>query len=398
MLVTRPLDETDFDAAWQLSQLAFGAPRRRREPAEGPRLGDGVNRWGAFSDDGRLVAKASDIEHEQWWGGRLVPASGVAGVAVQAEARGRGAGRSVMTALLHGVRERGAAIAALFCTSTAVYRSLGFEACGVLRRVHVPTALLPGRFPESIRLRAGTGRDLPAVRGVYDEIARTGNGLLSRRGTPFPDPDGDDLPEGLDGVTLAEDADGRVVGYATWVRGEGYGDDTVVAVPDCLALTPDAADALLASLSGWRSVAPTIRFRLLPWVDAVAVRLPLERAREHRVDVWMHRPVDVVAATAARGWPAATTGSVEFRLTDELLSANAGAWRLTLDAGTGALERSAGDPPAVLSVRGWSLLWSGAARCAQLRQAGLLTGPVDDDPALDGLLGGGGPSGLLDYF
>src|SRR5580765_417084 len=98
MLETRPLGEADFDAAWELSRLAFGSPQRHRDPGEGPRLGDGVNRWGAFSEDGRLVARASDIEHEQWWGGRLVPASGVAGVAVQAEARGRGAGGTVMTA------------------------------------------------------------------------------------------------------------------------------------------------------------------------------------------------------------------------------------------------------------------------------------------------------------
>src|SRR3954468_11266783 len=149
MLETRPLGPADYDAAWELSRLALGSPQRQRDPDTGPRPHDGVNRWGAFSADGRLVARASDIEHEQWWGGRLVPASGVAGVAVQAEARGRGAGRTVMTALLRGVRERGAPVAALYGTSTAVYRSLGFEACGVLRRVHLPTATLPVRFPES---------------------------------------------------------------------------------------------------------------------------------------------------------------------------------------------------------------------------------------------------------
>jgi len=398
MLVTRPLGEADLDAAWELSRLAFGSPQRQRDPGTGPRPGDGVNRWGAFDDDGRLVAKASDLEHEQWWGGRLVPASGVAGVAVQAEARGRGAGRSVMTALLLGARERGAAVAALYCTSTAVYRSLGFEACGVLRRVHLPAAVVPTRFPDTVRLRAGTGRDWPDVRAVYDEVARAGNGFLSRRGAPFPEPEGDELPGGLDGVTLAEDPDGRVVGYATWIRGEGYDDDAVVVVPDCLALTPDAADALLASLSGWRSVAPTMRFRLPPWVDAVAARLPLEKAREHRVDVWMHRPLDVVAAVAARGWPAPLSGTVELRLDDPLLPDNDGPWRLTLDGGAGALERAPADPSTVLSVRGWSLLWTGAARCAQLRQAGLLSGPAGDDASLDALLGGGGTSGLLDYF
>jgi hypothetical protein len=44
------------------------------------------------------------------------------------------------------------------------------------------------------------------------------------------------------------------------------------------------------------------------------------------------------------------------------------------------------------------LLWCGAGRAAQLRSAGLLTGDPGADALLDGLLGGGGPSGLLDYF
>jgi predicted acetyltransferase len=397
MLTTRPLADTDLDAAWELSRLAFGAPRQPRDP-QATHVGDGVNRWGAFDDDGRLTAKASDIEHEQWWGGRTVPASGVAGVAVQAEARGGGAGRTVMTALLHGARERGAVVAALYCTSTAVYRSLGFEACGVLRRVHLPTAMVTGRRVDTVTLRAGTGRDWATIRAVYDEVGRAGNGLLTRRGRPFPDPADEELPHGLDGVTIATDASGEAVGYAWWVRGEGYHDDAVVIVPDCLALTADAADALLWSLHGWRSVAPTLRFRLPPWADAVSTRLPLERAREHHVDVWMHRPLDVVGAVAARGWPAGVTGSVEVRLVDPLLAGNDGAWRLTLDGGSGALEPATGRPDAELSVRGWSLLWCGAARTAHLRQSGLLTGPSDDDPMLDALLGGGGPSGLLDYF
>jgi predicted acetyltransferase len=401
VLEVRQLDETDLDAAWRLGGLAFGSPLSGSSPRPRPSPDDPLVRWGGFDAAGRLVAKASDIHHEQWWGGRVVPASGVAGVAVEPEQRGRGATREVMTALLRHARERGAAVATLFCTSTAVYRALGFEACGVVRWVDIPTALLDRTgVPESIRLRPGDGSDWSAVRGVYDEIGRTSNGLLTRRGKPFTDPAGVELPEGIDGVTLAEDAgSGQVVGYATWQRGRGYDDDSVVTVLDCLALTGEAAAALIAVLGGWMTVAPTTRFRLPPWADAVTVRLPLERAREHHVDVWMHRPLDVVAAVSARGWPAVATGSVDFRLVDPLLPWNDGPRRLTVEAGEARLEPATHDPAAVLSVRGWSLLWSGAARAAQLRQAGLLDGgDTVIDAGLDGLLGGGGQSGLLDYF
>jgi predicted acetyltransferase len=397
MLETRPLSEADLDAASSLGQLAFGYTERR-DPAVAPRLPAGVNRWGAFDEQGRLVAAASDIEHEQWWGGRILSSSGVASVAVQAEQRGRGAGRTVMTALLHGARERGAVVATLFATSTGVYRSLGFEACGALRRCHLPTDALPDRGAGSVSLRPATGRDWAEVRGIYDAVAGSGNGMLTRRGPLFADPTGDELPSGLDGVTLAVYPDGQPVGYASWIRGKGYRDDSLIVVPDCLAVTVDAADALLSMLRGWRSVAPTLRLRLPPWTDAVTSRLPVERLREHQVDVWMHRPLDVVAATEARGWPHVATGSVEFRLVDPLLPGNDGAWRLTVEQGSAVLERASGEPDLVLSVRGWSLLWCGSGRTAQLRQAGLLEGPAADDARLDALLAGGGPSGLLDYF
>jgi predicted acetyltransferase len=394
----RTLDESDLDASWHLGRLAFGwNTGTRTPPPHDVRPDDPFTRWGAFDDDGVLVGKAVDLHHEQWWGGRVVPASGIAGVAVLPEHRGQGMTRAVLTAVLQAARERGADVATLFCTSSAVYRALGFEVGGVMRTVDVPTAEL--RAPSTqLRVRAGTGRDWPAIRTVYDAIGRGCNGLLTRSGRLFDDPEGDALPEGIDGVTLVENADGRVVGYASWERGRGYHDDAVLTVHDCLALSDDAAAALVGTLASWGTVTPTVRMRLLPVVDAVARRLPLERVREHRPEVWMHRPLDVARAVAARGWGSAAAGSVSFRLIDPLLPCNDAAWTLTLGDGSGRLERATAEPGAALDVRGWSLLFCGAARTPQLRAAGLLAGPTDDDAALDQLLGAGGPAGLLDYF
>ena len=124
-----------------------------------------------------------------------------------------------------------------------------------------------------------------------------------------------------------------MVGYATWNRGRGYDGAAVLTVEDCLALTSEAAAALVGSLRGWEMVVPTLRWRPLPWTDAVALQLPLEKAREHGAEIWMHRPLDLVAAVTGRGWPAGAGGSVAFRVHDPVLDANTGAWRLTLDGG-----------------------------------------------------------------
>jgi len=393
-LTIRELAHDDV-AAWRMGATIFGGDRDVL-PSDRPL--DESTWWGAHDESGRLIGKAVDLHYEQWWGGRLVPTCGVAGVAVEVEQRGRGVTREVMRALLRNARDRGAAVAALFCTTSRVYRAFGFETCGTTRWVDVPTAILPADNSEDIRLRAGDGSDWPLTRQVYDQVARGSNGMLSRRSVRFADPPGTDLPRGIDGVTIAETAAGEAVGYATWDRGRGYDADAVLTVPDCLAVTPAAARALLGVLRSWDVVAPTVRMRRPDWADAVGVHLPLERAQVHRSMVWMHRPVDPVAAVAARGWPDGVDGCVDFRLHDEFGDDNGG-WRLTVKDGEGRLEPAKRDPAVTLSVRGWSLLYCGAATAAQLHQAGLVDAADRSELAkLQAILGCGGPAALLDYF
>src|SRR3954470_19717775 len=117
MTQVRRLGDHDVEAARRLSGLAFGYPVAPRDPAQ-PSIRDGaLDRWGAFDESGRLVATATDLHHEQWWGGRTVPASGIASVAVEPEQRGRGVTRELLAAALHSARARGAAVSSLFCTS-----------------------------------------------------------------------------------------------------------------------------------------------------------------------------------------------------------------------------------------------------------------------------------------
>jgi predicted acetyltransferase len=400
VLTIRQLDETDLEAAWNLGRLAFGGPAHR-DPEHAPRMDDALVRWGAFDARGRLVGKAVDLFHDQWWGGRTLASSGVAGVAVEPEQRGRGVTGQLMTALLAHARERGAVVSTLFPTASAVYRSVGYEVCGALISADLPTAALPRLPPPAaLHVRPADGRDWPLLRRIYDEIGCTSNGLLTRRGGRwFADPEGAALPDGIDGVTLVEDVDGVPVGYASWERGRGYDDDARLTVWDLLALSDDAALALLGTLASWETVTPTLRLRPVPWADAASRRLPVERLRVREQAVWMHRPVDVAAAVAARPWPSFLDVQIGLQLRDAVCPWNAGPWRLVLANGVGSLERTDADDAAVLDVRGWSLLWCGAARTAQMRQAGLLQGgDRADDAVLDAALGGGGRAALLDYF
>ncbi|MFD0592990.1 GNAT family N-acetyltransferase [Catellatospora coxensis] len=75
----RQLQEQDGPAAWRLGSVVFGY---HASPApEDFSLVPGRVTWGVLDGD-RLIAKAVDREQGQWFGGRIVPTSGVAGVAV----------------------------------------------------------------------------------------------------------------------------------------------------------------------------------------------------------------------------------------------------------------------------------------------------------------------------
>ncbi len=395
----RRLEPADLDEAYQLTALAFGEPRVAA-PSSGelPAQGPGRLWYGAYdSGSRRLLGTAMDLTHTQWWGGREVAAADVAGVAVLPEARGGGTARALLTTLLEGARDRGALVSALYPTVSAVYAKAGWAIAGELRSVDLPTGMLPrersGNPALTVRPADPDGADQPAVLALYDAVARARNGLLTRRDPPFP---ADTRPPtGIDGITLVEDGT-RLVGYLSWIRGTGYRQEGRLEVPDLLALTADAAQELVAVLAGWRSVTPTVRLRPLEY-DAATRVIPWESGLRWDARPWMHRPVDVAGAVAARGWPIGRRGSVRFGLRDALAPWNAGGWELEVSGGAGHLMRTRAELPVTLDVAGFALLWCGAATPAQVAEAGLLTGPAEAAAALDLLL----PetrAQLLDYF
>ncbi|NLU78658.1 GNAT family N-acetyltransferase [Micromonospora sp. HNM0581] len=384
----RELTPDDLNDAWQLGRLAFGSDPQPPPPPNPT----GRTAYGAFDSTGKLIGKAVDLHDEQWWSGHAVPAADVAGVAVAPEARGTGVGRALLSTLLRHAHDRGAAVSALFPTTAAPYRACGWEITGQRRTLDLPTATLPRHRPDPrLTVRAGTPGDLPATAELYRHVAHHRNGLLTRTHRRFTATD--ELP--YDGLTLVEHDD-QLVGYAGWDRGRGYGPDAVLTVEDILATTADATQALVGVLASWCSVTPTLRVTPLPG-DTVSTHLPLERAREHERDTWMHRPVDIVRAVQARGWPTHTHGQVTFTLTDDLADWNTGTWQLTVADGHADLHRTTNDTDLHLTVRGFARLYTGTATARTLAETGLLHHTTPDPSALD-LLAAGPTAHLIDYF
>jgi predicted acetyltransferase len=382
----RLLTADDADAAHELGAEAFGAASG---PAPQPWPPAGTRAWGAVVD-GRLVAVAEALDLGSWFGGAAVPTAGVGGVAVHPECRGTGLLGPLFAALVADARDHGAVVSALFPTAPGIYRRLGYETVGEYTEVEVPVetlARIPA--PPGVTLRradAGIEHDVAAHHAVYDRWAAAQNGPLTRRGA---------LRRPLDGhgtVTLALDADGDAVGYAAWSRGDGYqAGVSTMQVHELVALTAPATAALWHFFGGFASVTGAVRVRT-SGADLTRTALPAAAWRPVRQWPYGMRLLDVCGAFGARG-VAPLDASLPFSVADDGLD---GTYRLTASAGTAACERAPGGGP-VFAGRGLALLYAGVQSCANLRFAGLLTGPDGDDPTWDALLGGR-PFHIRNYF
>lgn len=335
--------------------------------------GPGMHPWGTFDGD-VLAARVVGREYETWWDGAAIPTCGIAGVTVAAEYRGRGLLEPLFTEVLGEARARGEVISTLFPTAPGIYRRFGYELIGSADAVEVPTAAAAAVRPGvGITTSRATVADVPAIRAVYDAWAAAQRGPLSRRGVSFPATD-DEVIAAFTGVTVAREASGAVVGYASWTRGPQEGDD--LHVQDLLALTPDAYRELWRVLGSFASVIGTIKLET-SGADAARLVLPSATWRQVETEGYMLRVDDVAGAFSARR--SSGSGRARFGVSGDRLGSMDGVYELTVDGGAVQCSRVAREvTPApdlpVFTPQGIALVFAGVQSCANLRLVGHLTG------------------------
>lgn len=380
-------------ASKRLEQEAFGVPAAGAGPDDLEKPG---SQWWGVLDGARLAAQAVDHAYDGWFGGRVLPVSGIGDVTVAAEDRGRRVLRPLLVALLEGARERGAGVSTLFPTAPRIYRGFGYEVVAATRRADVPGAALAsvGSAPD-VRLRRAAPDDAEGVRRLYDTWASGLDGPLTRRGVLFTATD-DELVGGVTGISLAEDADGTLLGYASWVRGPGLVPPELLVL-DLLAARADAYAALLRTVGSFSSVASTVRLRT-SGDDLVRLLLPSTAWTVVQEDLYMLKVLDVAAAfTGARCSPSLGWRGT-FTLAGDVLPGLDGPYAVTAEGGLLSCRRASASDDRTLAPRGLALLVTGARPCRDLRVLGLLTG---GDPAQDGdwdALVAGRVRGVLDHF
>jgi len=375
------MEDADLEASHRLARLSFGS----QPPFDDRWRARARSVLGLLAEvDGRVAAQLRICPFGQLFGGRAVPMAGIASVGVEPWARGRGVALALLDAALQAAHQAGQVISALYPTAPPLYRARGWERAGILEDLSlVPAALGSLPPPGDVVLRPAGPADLDDLHRCYQAAAAAQDGMLDRDGPQFSLPD----VLGLDLVTICP---GR--GYLTATRRPDH-----LQAHDLVALDDEVGRALLRLLSSWGGYLTRIDIRPIdPAVLAILAAGAL--AGEVHVTPWMLRVVDLPAAVAARGWPAAAhlaDAVIDLEVVDPWAPWHAGPWRLAVEGGAVRCEPG-GTGTVRVQPRALGPWFAGGTPTSALRRAGLLDG--GDASLLDALTAARGVPRMADYF
>ena len=328
----------------------------------------GHDRVRVVRENGRVVGGLAAYRLSQFFGGASVPVAGIAGVGIAPDARGRGLAKTMLLRTLAELRDE-SPLAALYASTTTLYRSCGFEQAGTAMYFGAPLASFPrgDRALACVQVPAKTHAPLHAA---YEKRARDWTGHLDRTDAIW-----ERVVEPYDDVAYAykmgADDDGYIVFQQKTLPDSMH---FRVVVRDLVMGSRSAAQRTLGFLHDLRSLADDIVWRGCA-ADPLLSLLPEQTQTVRRHERWMLRILDTSRALAARGYPP-IEAEVHLAIHDAHFPENAGRHVFSIAGGRGHVERG-GRGDVTLDVRGLAALYSGFATTHALRAAGLIDGPAE---------------------
>lgn len=347
----------------------------------------GIERFRVLRDGGRPIACLLLVQMGQFFGGERVAMGGVAGVASAADRRGQGAVRELMRATVNELAAGGVPLSTLYPATRTLYRDAGYEPAGSRFIVRVPVARI-GVRDRGLPVRPITDADEAIVVETYRKKARLNNGHLDRT----------DYIWNRVRTPRDQNSRGFLIGGPAAVEGYLYVHERPTDDPphhdlrltDAVALTPAAGRRLLTFLSDHRSMAEHAFWSSGP-NDVLLQMLPeVGYDMELPMGHWMLRITDVLGALESRGYLPGVEVEVHLEVRDEVVSANAGRFVLSVAGGHGQVRRG-GRGLVKMDVRGLAPLYSGHLSPASLTAAGLIEGRASEIAALTLAFAGGAP-------
>ena len=176
----RKLTEQEHFEADMISHVAFHMrmedPEKSREESKKLAIED----WGAFADDGRMMARILNYRFDSMLDGQAVANGGIGGVSTLPEYRNTGAIRAIFEKLIPEAYRNGEVFSTLYPFSHAFYRKFGYETvCWRNNYEFVPSVLSGYRFDGTAELWK-PGDPVGEYTALYNRFAE-GFNLAMRR-------------------------------------------------------------------------------------------------------------------------------------------------------------------------------------------------------------------------
>lgn len=336
---------------------------------------------GVEADDGELVAMHASYPFSTFpVPGARTPVSGLTWVGVHPGHRRRGLLRAMIDDHFTRSLARGEAVSALFAAEPGIYGRFGYGLAAQDLRLKIPRGAalrdVPGWQDVRIRVeRLDPARHGDVVHRLHSSVDRPGWATRDSeelRRTRLSDPE--PFRGGAESLRIAvAERDGTPVGYAMFRRKEAWevpGPRGTVSVREVVAPDAAVARALWGVLVDLDLMATAEAWLLAP-DDAITHLLVDLRAAEPRIvdNVWV-RLLDVRAALATRRYAAPV--DVVLEVTDAVLPANAGRWRLRGGPDGASVEPTQAAADLTLDVRELGAAYLGGTGLASLAGAGLV--------------------------
>jgi predicted acetyltransferase len=318
---------------------------------------------------GRLIGGLGVYPMGLWFGGRVVPAGGIALVGVAPEHRRQGAAGFLMRENLRELRAGGVPLAALFASSQAVYRSVGYEQAGSRCTYELPLSNI-GLEDREVPMHAVALSSSAPFEALYRRRATNSSGHIERSPGLWQRilAGRSDVQYGYL-IGAASDPEGYVIYYQ-----EDGGDQPIrIVVRDLCALTPRAGRRLWTFLADHASVCRSVSWPG-PAGEPLLALVGECKSTPVRVNRWMLRIVDVEQALRQRGYAADVSAEVHLDVSDDVLPDNAGRYVLNVERGAADVKRG-GRGELRCGIRGLAPLYSGLFSPPALQQLGWIDGP-----------------------
>ena len=390
--VLRPVTPEEFGAFGEILSQAFNESPWPAEAIEQERTVFEFDRSLAAFDGDAIIGTAGAYSFQLTTPGGVVGAAGVSFVSVLPSHRRRGIMSAMMRRQLADIAGRGEPVAALFASESAIYGRYGYGCASGQLNLTIRRgegALTPATAGGArtghglVRLLAAPPADLRTeLAKVYDAAAPHRPGMMARDERWWQDvlADLEFFRRGMGPLKclLAQD-DLAPRGYALYRTKAGWDDDGLpfgsLSVHELVAVDGEATAALWTDLFT-RDLIGEVVARHRPVDDPLLAMLAdRRRARACLTDGLWIRLIDVPAALRQRRYSCAADVVIE--VSDDLLPANAGRWRLqcpgATDGGKASCERTTAAADIVLPVAVLGAGYLGGTRLGALAAAGLIT-------------------------